>query len=353
MALRYAYVAILPLLLLAGGAAVWAWRRSTTVARVALISLLGCELWVFDLGTRNLMPMWHDDETWWRVTVEKFPDSELANRLLTGDLLGQGRGREALEYAQRDVRIAPQASMAHNNLGVALSQTGKMQEAIGEYEQALRLNPGDVDAHVNLGVVFLREGRAQEAIGHYEQALRLNPDLAAAHKGLGLALERTGKVSEAAWQYQEALRLEPDDVEAYNDLGRALKRMGNVPEAAGQYEQALRINPDYVEALNNLAWLLATRPPAEGGDPVRAMALAERACKLTDNGVAACLDTLAASYAAAGRFDDAVGAAQKAIPLAGSTSQTQLVSKIEMRLGLYRADHAYYETQNVSGSRHP
>ncbi len=254
---------------------------------------------------------------------------------------------------QDTVTRNPSAYMAHNNLGVALSQAGKIQEATEQFEQAARLRPGDAEAYINLGNVSLHTGKVQEAIGHYEQALRLNPNFAAAHTGLGLALERTGKVSEAVWQYEQALQFKPDDAEVHNYLGLALKKMGNVPEAAGQYEEALRINPGLADTQNNLAWLLATQAPKEGGDPTRAVALAERACKLTDNRVATYLDSLAAAYAAAGRFGDAVATAQMAIPLAESTTQTQLVSKIEMRLELYRANRAYYAPGNVMDSHSP
>ena len=83
------------------------------------------------------------------------------------------------------------------------------------------------------------------------------------------------------------------------------------------------------------------------------MALAQRACGLSGDCAPGYLDTLAVAYAAAGRFDDAVGTAEKAIQLADSTAQTQLVSKIEVRLELYRAGCAYYEPRNVTGSRDP
>jgi spermidine synthase len=136
-------------------------------------------------------------------------------------------------------------------------------------------------------------------------------------------------------------------------LGLALKRIGKAPEAAWHYEEALRINHDYPDALNDLAWMLATQAPTESADPVRAVTLAERACQLTDNQVATYLDTLAAAYAAASRFGDAVSTAQKAIQVADSTAQTQLVSKIEMRLELYWANRAYYEPKTVTGSRVP
>jgi hypothetical protein len=62
--------------------------------------------------------------------------------------------------------------------------------------------------------------------------------------------------------------------------------------------------------------------------------LAEQACKLTNNRVAAYLDTLAAAYASAGRFNDAVATAQKAIDLPHAALQSQVAAEIQPRLQL-------------------
>jgi tetratricopeptide (TPR) repeat protein len=152
---------------------------------------------------------------------------------------------------------------------------------------------------------------------------------------------------------ERALRLKPDYAEAQYNLGVALARLGRLPEAVGHWEQALRLKPDYAEAENNLAWLLATLAPADGGDPVRAVTLAEWACELTNNRVAAYLDTLAVAYAAVGRFNDAIATAQKAIGLARSAGQTQVVSEIETRLELYRAGRAYRAPASVTSPHGP
>jgi tetratricopeptide (TPR) repeat protein len=95
-------------------------------------------------------------------------------------------------------------------------------------------------------------------------------------------------------------------------------------------------------ACNNLAWLLATLAPAEGGDPVRAVTLAQRACELTGNSDANSLDTLAVTYAANGRFADAIATTQTAIKLACSGGQMELLQKMEARLELYRGRQAYH-----------
>jgi spermidine synthase len=88
--------------------------------------------------------------------------------------------------------------------------------------------------------------------------------------------------------------------------------------------------------LNDLAWLLATCEPSAGGDPARAVRLAERAQALSGGKSPACLDTLAAAYAAEGRFADAVRTAQQALELAESAGQTPLATKIQTRLEGYR-----------------
>jgi protein O-mannosyl-transferase len=209
------------------------------------------------------------------------------------------------------------------------------------FRDNLLRNPLAWVAHNNLGFALKKAGRTQEAVGHYERALQINPDFAAAHYNLGVALQQTGRLPEAIGHYEQALRINPDDAAAQNNLAIALQQTGRLREAIGHYEQALRIDPDDATAYNNLAGLLATLAPTEGGDPVRAVPLAQRACELTGNQAAVYLDTLAIAYAAAGRFNDAIATAQKAIDLARSAGQAQLVREIEMRLELYRVGRAH------------
>ena len=247
----------------------------------------------------------------------------------------------------------PENARAQYNLGCILWQEGRMQEAMGHWEQALRLKPDYAEAHYNLGLALSRIGKIQDAIGHYEQALRIQPDYPEVHCNLGNALEQTGRVREGVGHYEQALRLKPDYAEVHYNLGCSLQQEGRMQEAMQHWEQALRSKPDYAETENNLAWLLATLASADGGDPARAVTLAERACELTDNRVAGYLDTLAAAYAAAGRFNEAIATAQKAIELARSAGQTQIVNEIETRLELYRAGRAYRAPASVTSPRGP
>jgi tetratricopeptide (TPR) repeat protein len=251
VALRYAYLAILPLLLVVGGAGVWAWRRSTTAAHFALIGLLAGQLCVFGVRTRSRIPDWHDDETLQRAILAEYPDSAFDNRALAQTLLDQGRTGEALVYAQRDVEIAPQMWEAHMMLGDVLIRLGRRQEAMAQHEQAFRMNNDAALAHYNFGVVLMELGKVPEAAEHFEQTLRIKPDDAEADINLGAALEKLGRDADAIRHYKEALRIKPDGAEVYYSLGNVFWREGKVSDAIGQYEQALRIKPDYVEAHYN------------------------------------------------------------------------------------------------------
>jgi hypothetical protein len=76
--------------------------------------------------------------------------------------------------------------------------------------------------------------------------------------------------------------------------------------------QGLKLDPDWPASTSRRAWQLATAPDGQTRNGALAVRLAEQTCEATDYQRAEYLDTLAAAYAEAGRFDDAVGAARKA-----------------------------------------
>ena len=182
-----------------------------------------------------------------------------------------------------------------------------------------------------------------EAIAHFQKALQIKPDYAGACYNLGNALLQKGKVDEAIIQYQKALQIKPDYAEAWYNLGNALLQQGKVDEAIAHYQQALQIKPDFPEVLKNLAWLLATCPDAHIRDGVQAVKYAGRACELTHYGVTPLVGTLAAAYAEAGRYDDAIAAAQKACALATAAGEEELLEKNQKLLALYQAHQPYHE----------
>jgi len=251
--------------------------------------------------------------------------------------------QSSVAFWQDTVKKRPHSYFAPCALGNALAASGRTEEAIQQYRRSLQLKPDYPAAYRNLSSLLVSMGRVDEAIQQYEQALRLRPNDGKAHNNLGLALAGLGRSAEAIDHYQKALLLKPDYAEAQYNLAGALATVGRTKEAIEHYNQFLRLAPDSIEVIDELAWLLASHAPAEGGDPARAVELAERARGLAGEENIPCLDTLAAAYAAAGRFDDAAIAAQRAVQLAESAGQASLAKLIRDRLERYRAGRPYRE----------
>ena len=93
--------------------------------------------------------------------------------------------------------------------------------------------------------------------------------------------------------------------------------------------------------MNALAWILATHREDKFRNPDEAIQLAQRACELTNYQDPGSADILAAAYAAAGRFDDAVATAEKAVQLTASGDNKQRHQATLNRLQLYRQQKPY------------
>jgi tetratricopeptide (TPR) repeat protein len=215
---------------------------------------------------------------------------------------------------------------------------GHLDEAIGQYRALTENDPSRFEGHNKLGYVLMRTGRSQEALTSIRKALELEPKNAEAHNNLGLALMQAGRPPEAIESLRRAAELNPQYAEARYNLGHALVAAGQPAEAAAQFRAALQVKPDWTPALASLAWLESTEPQGVR-NPDEALRLALRAADLTGRRDAQVLDVLAAAYAAAGRFAEAVATAESAIPLA-ARSTPELAGQIGERLKMYRAGQA-------------
>jgi tetratricopeptide (TPR) repeat protein len=237
----------------------------------------------------------------------------------------------------------PDCWMAHNNLGLLLKNQGRIEEAMEHYHKAIQFNPNHFEALNNLGNALAAKGRFDEAIENYYQAIRINPNYDKAQYNLGNALAAKGRFDEAIKNYYQAIQINPNNSEVLNNLGSALAAKGRLDEAVTQYRKALRLNPDLAGTLNNLAWVLAANPDDKLRNGTEAVRLAERACELTHYGKPAFIGTLAAAYAEAGRFPEAVTTAEKAEQLATTAGLMSVAAKNRQLLELYRAGKPYHE----------
>jgi tetratricopeptide (TPR) repeat protein len=228
-------------------------------------------------------------------------------------------------------------ALAESNLGNCLYQEGRFDEALVHSEKALELQPDYVDANNCVGFILLQKGRVDEAIAHFRTALSVRPDYAPAHNNLGMALFQLGRVDEAIAQYRSALEANSTAADTHNNLGAALVQKGQFAEGVAHYQKALELRPDYPGACNNLAWVLATAPQPSVRDGVRAVQLARQANQLTGGGNLVVLRTLAAAYAEAGRFPEAIETANRALELATAQGNSAWADTLQKEIKLYQA----------------
>jgi tetratricopeptide (TPR) repeat protein len=212
-----------------------------------------------------------------------------------------------VEPARRAVELAPQSEATAQNLATLLARQRLYDQAIAAASDGLGIAPFNADLRFIAGYAFVNLCRGAEAISQLELATRLKRDWPEANYELALAYDLEGLTSPAIEQLNEALRLKPN----------------------------------YVKALDHLALIRAAKNEARFRDGAQAVQLAEWACHLTEDKDAAVLLTLAAAYAEAGRFDEAITAGQRARALALANSQKELVDKSDELLKLFSSRLPY------------
>jgi tetratricopeptide (TPR) repeat protein len=238
--------------------------------------------------------------------------------------------------AQRDL------SSSCRKLGGAYQQAGNLAQAQTYFARALDVDtkttvrfPGDAAAMrdlatdcESLSVLSLQMGEwgqgadfAERAIEHARRAHRIE-----------------GAKGWDFWEYPTTFCL----------LGQAQAAAGRLAEARKSLDAAIEADARSGQSHNKVAWLLATTWNSSLRDGKRAVALATQACELTEWNEPGYLDTLAAAYAEAGQFTDAVKWETKALERPDALRAD--LEPAQARLKLYQAGQPYHEPRPEPGA---
>jgi tetratricopeptide (TPR) repeat protein len=249
--------------------------------------------------------------------------------------------RNSVTLLQRAVRVEPANFVARLMLGNALFERRQLNGALREYQAALRLRPDYPEAWLRAGVALTEEGRPADAMPYLTKASELAPGWPEPQRRLALAWLRQGRVKEAHAAYQQLVPFMPATAEGCRDLADMLAEGQQYAEALHFYCEALRLKPDFDAALNNLAMFRASCKQPEFRNGHEAVQLAEAACRLSGRRNPSFLGTLAAAYAEASRFADAVKTMQEALALAKASGASDLVPIQTQMLQQFRAGKPY------------
>ena len=347
MADRYTYVPAIGLLIFF----VWGTHELTRCwpFQAVILSAAAGLLALCCLGlTRQQIAHWQNSETLFRHSLAVTKSNHVMHYNLGLLLFRKGQTNEAIAHFRRAVEIRPSYLDAHINLGIALLQTGKADEGTAHLQEAVRLAPTDAEAHYDLAIPLGMQGRLDEAIAQLQAALKLNPGFAYAHERLGRALLKQGQVDDAVAHFERAVQINPKLANAHSDLANLLLQKAQVEEAIAHYQAALEIQPANAGFLNNLAWVLATYPKPTVRNGPQAVALAQQAERLSRGNNPAILGTLAAAYAEARRFPEALATARRAFELATAQTNAAQAAVLQANIALYQSGSPLHETPKTN-----
>jgi len=294
-------------------------------------------------------------------------------------LLKLNRKDEALSSYDQSIALAPRYAYAYYARGLALESLGRRLEAALDLETAVRLDgtstwyrevvsrvycgmqqcwraldhldalvkiaPNEANSYYLRGWVYESLGQLRKSLADYDKALDLNPKDVHLWVERGKVYMRLREYDKALSDMNEAVRLDGATPLAQGNRGGVRRAMGQWSEAIGDFKAALATKPDDVSTMNNLAWTYAVCPDPALLDGPEAVRLAELAVVTKRSAVY--LDTLAAAYARAGRFKEAVATQDEAVGLIRKEANlAKFLKRAEERLELYKSGQPYAETSS-------
>ena len=226
----------------------------------------------------------------------------------------------------------------------------------GEHDKAIRLftkaiESGELSqenlgiAYYNRGNAWYRKGEYDKAIADYTKAIESGEfsqkSLGIVYATRGSSWDDKGEYDKAIADCTKAIELNPKDAKTYYIRGFVWRKKGEYDKTIADYTKALEINPKDAYAYNGLAWLMATCPEDRYRDGKQAVVLAEKAVELDET--TSRLDTLAAAYAEAGRFQDAIKTLERAIAKLKEEGKAKAIPKYEKHLSSYKAGKPWRE----------
>jgi serine/threonine-protein kinase len=270
------------------------------------------------------------------------PQSALAYMTLAWSLLHREDWAAALLAANWTIRSNPNYTLGYIQLGLALRGKKDLPGAVAAFKKAADIDPDYAYAWWQLGQVFLLQGDWAAVADAYRKGTGRACTAAAFRNSGGRPwsvkdeLRKLKDQPETIAVFQRASELDPGDFLSRYILGQIFEQQGRYAEAEQAYLGAIKAQPAFVPAHCSLAWLLATCPDEKARDGKRAAEYATRACEQTGWKDPFCLDTLAAAYAEAGQFEEAVRFQIRALEVEDLQLRRDFRKDAKQRLELYR-----------------
>lgn len=262
------------------------------------------------------------------------------------------------------VQADSQDPNAYVSRAYAYFNAGENNQAIDDLTRAIDLEPQASEYLILRAMFYTRTGRFDLALDDANSAVDLSPHTADVYSGRGFVYMASGDSAKAIADLRRAIKSDPNVALFHLQLGFAYGMQHRYPDTIGEWETAISLRPNYGPAYSAIGWLQATCPDSTFRNTAKAVENAKRGAQLGapkimagiaavsaspssrtkathyDPGLAWSLDALAAAYAAAGNFEQAVTIQQQAIAH-NRGAPNPLATREKELLTLYQQKKAY------------
>jgi tetratricopeptide (TPR) repeat protein len=213
---------------------------------------------------------------------------------------------QALDHFAAEIRDKPQSAWAYQMRGLIRFDRKEYDKAIADNDEAIRLDPSDALAYYNRGNAFFAKHEYALAISDYNEAVKRAPRDVDSYLSRARAWLALNEHDLAIADLNEAIRLNPGELSNYRLRAQTWLVLHQYERALEDYDRILQMAPDDAAAHNGRAWIWATCAEEKLRSGTKAISEATRACMLSGWKDPYGLGTLAAAYAEAGDFLNAV-----------------------------------------------
>ncbi|MBI5239222.1 MAG: tetratricopeptide repeat protein [Elusimicrobia bacterium] len=226
---RWSYFACMGWAIGAGAALERLLRRDRGPVRAAALALAAALLAAFSFLTVRQTRVWRDSITLWKAVLAVYPDSTVAHGNLGQALTVAERWEEAVSHIRSQMAGIPSEMMDARSRAAVLKLDA--QNLIAAESRRGWSKGGRAQYYNNLGVDLAAQGRLPEAGLAFSRSLQADPGRALTHVNMGLCLLRQGRLPEAERHARRAVRLDPRAADASAALCAALAAQGKIDEA--------------------------------------------------------------------------------------------------------------------------
>lgn len=245
-------------------------------------------------GVRQRNIVWSTGENLWYDVTIKSPKNARGLMNYGNTQMAKGNYPVALDCYQRGLKLWPNYSYLHINMGVLNGAMGNAVEADKYFKSGIVLNNMNPEAYYYYANFLINQNRLPEATSNVNTGLQISKqhiglnDLSEKIKIMSLQLEdqlliledqlsknptdigylnlslryyNMQKYELCVHAAEKALIVNPTFVEAYNNICAAYNQLNEYDKSIAAAKKGLAINPNYQLLKNNLAVALAAKTP--------------------------------------------------------------------------------------------